>query len=644
MTGIGTNFLWRQTFLWQFAWGLVLIVSFIGWGTLLTAALSRRKENGAWLTLGRVDWPLRAAWGMALAVVIGGVLCLFRLASPAVIYGFTAIGLFTAVFTTARRSFSNVRRTRKSLASIINYAPIVALVGLFYTLAVAQYFYQWCDDCIAYFAFASKILQTGTLIEPFSYRRLPTLGGHSFLQAMILCGGDYRNMYLLEFGIAPLILAGLVCGFMNRNGARNTVLQFFAVFALLIIPAPRLNTMSTESGLLAILALARTLHLSSIRPARIHPILPALAAALACTLRVNYAVCAVGFLILYYGFSLFPKPSMKMILQGVKTLSLCFLAVLPWVVLACISSGTFLYPLTKGYQNLAFPSFSAHLGLAKNLLLLGDFFILPEVVLLTLPMLLTIGTPWRNVARPLAIAAVVTTSAMVLQFTFSDMSNLFRYAFAMLAAASICSLLQTIFPERSAAPARTQQLRTVLAVLLLGIMISHFTEDGLGVVQDRLDKLRILVNTPDAGPLYHRISGPYQVMQVSIPPGKNVLAAVEHPALFDYRRNNVMNIDVIGAASLPPGMPFFEGPEKLKEYLLDLSIEYLAYMDFDRPKVRPDELYSRQTWKKWHTGEKNLFKIQAPFYLDFMENIDKLEKTEEIVFQQDYLKVMHLRR
>lgn len=53
------------------AWSALLVASFVGWGSLANLWLSKDRWH---------DWGLRAGWGMALFILVGGYLCLFHLA------------------------------------------------------------------------------------------------------------------------------------------------------------------------------------------------------------------------------------------------------------------------------------------------------------------------------------------------------------------------------------------------------------------------------------------------------------------------------------------------------------------------------------------------------------------------------------
>src|SRR5579871_2644713 len=53
------------------AWGLIVLLGFAGWGDLVRRLLAPAAD---------VDWGLRAAWGLALTLAVGGLLCLLGLA------------------------------------------------------------------------------------------------------------------------------------------------------------------------------------------------------------------------------------------------------------------------------------------------------------------------------------------------------------------------------------------------------------------------------------------------------------------------------------------------------------------------------------------------------------------------------------
>jgi len=67
-----------------FAWGLAILASFVGWGGALNRVLFPAQ---------RVDWGQRAAWGVALSVVIGGVLNLLQRISRTTVLVYLGLGI-----------------------------------------------------------------------------------------------------------------------------------------------------------------------------------------------------------------------------------------------------------------------------------------------------------------------------------------------------------------------------------------------------------------------------------------------------------------------------------------------------------------------------------------------------------------------
>src|SRR5260221_4773061 len=70
-------------------WGLVVAVSFAGWGSAVRRRLVPALE---------VDLGLRAAWGLSLSVAVGGALCLLGLARRPVLYLWIFAGLALAAW------------------------------------------------------------------------------------------------------------------------------------------------------------------------------------------------------------------------------------------------------------------------------------------------------------------------------------------------------------------------------------------------------------------------------------------------------------------------------------------------------------------------------------------------------------------
>src|ERR1035438_5406794 len=230
-----------------FFWGLVVLASFLGWGSAIRRAAS----------LPETDWGLRCGWGMAFTAVLGGFLANLSLAASPVLIAMVAAGAFLAVLLCAH----GLPAILKSRRSMLGCLAFLALILLVYAPTVDVHWSNPCDDDVAYFVFAKRLLDSGTLIEPFSQRRLAAYGGHSLLQAVVWAFGSQKTLSVLDGGLSVVVLAGMVFGYCRKVKASIGLAYLVAGLAVLL-PVPRANSMSQAAGVVFFLALFRTLQIS----------------------------------------------------------------------------------------------------------------------------------------------------------------------------------------------------------------------------------------------------------------------------------------------------------------------------------------------------------------------------------------------
>ena len=304
------------------------------------------------------DWALSAAWGMAVLIFMGGLAAALSLATPALMFLLTVAGVAFAGL--RLRSFRMEWAAAGVLASalIFWYAPAVACTQ-----------FEPYDDYLAYFPFVRRLFETGTLIEPFSLRRLAAYGGQSWLHAVVTLFGSEKNMNLLDRGIAPVLFGALVYQLAReRTGAR-----WSAALALtaMTVPIARQNTMSQATGLMLWLALFRS---SATRS----PVAVGLVAAALCALRSSYIPAAVLALLLL------PLANRTRWRECMAACGVALVGVAPWALLLWRSSGTFVYPLFAGNQRPGF-SYSAGADLHFHMAALVDCLLNPAVLFLFVP-------------------------------------------------------------------------------------------------------------------------------------------------------------------------------------------------------------------------------------------------------------------
>lgn len=615
----------------QFLWGLVVLSGFIGWGTAVGRMAGRGHQD-------LPDWGLRAGWGMAFVLAVGGVLSLAGLALPWVLMALVLSGAaLHGVVAFRRPAFGN------GLSGLSVALIVLAAIPLLtrYSAAVNFQAMSCGDDDIAYFTYVSRLLQTGTLIEPFSLRRLSGYGGQTFLQALVVAAGSEDNAYLLDRGIAFIISFGLVIGFFRQDGKTRAVHTMMALILTVILPFPLLNSSSHVTGLVLFLTLFRTLHLfplSDKDTTTRHLWLMGAVAAGAASLKAHFMITASATVFFFWLISLLydrgGRGRYGTSLGHLGLSSLVFLA--PWMALLQRSSGTILFPLLQGNHQPGFAAtYSGPLEFTALLGSLGDFFISPQVGLFCLPVVLHAfrrGSPAGLALYAGAlIAAVITVSTL----TFDTPEAHHRYVAPFLNAAFISTVIfilsdlhrTTAGQPKAPIVARTgDKILFVLVVLLLPIPV---TRD----INRLADKFGVTALAPE-----HRAA--YARMQSAVPEGGRLLAAVEQPFALDYRRNVIFNVDVPGAASPDPGMPFFKGPGPLKDYLLGQSIPYIAFRNFS---MAGGCLYRREMWEYYAADDHPMWRRQSRYFLDFMDNVEALAGSEKTIYRGDGLSVIELR-
>ena len=178
-----------------------------GWGTIV-ARLARTEQP---------DAGQRVALGMAGYVAIAGVLVCVGVLTRAVILTLICAGFAAFAWREATARIAIWQRVRDRLrwarrnpalatfTGVIALFVVVRLIG-----AVATLDRNPWDDDLAYTPLVKRLLETGNLIEPFSFRRLGAYGGQTALQALGAARGSLANVHLVDkgLGLAAVCVAG----------------------------------------------------------------------------------------------------------------------------------------------------------------------------------------------------------------------------------------------------------------------------------------------------------------------------------------------------------------------------------------------------------------------------------------------------
>lgn len=609
-----------------FFWSLLILVSFWGYGELL-----RRKINRP--EFADIGWGLTTAWGMSVVLAIGGVLMAFHLAKAPMLTLLILVGSLSAGFLLAKR-FTAFKKPRSKGNKQPGKAPIhthvwpmLVFCGFLWLLAALHFASSiaWPhqidpnDDLVCYLMLPEKILHTGTLIEPFNFRRAGTLGGHAFLQALVMVVGGDRSGHVVDIGLGRLILFGVVLGLVPGRGRWPLIQRLTLGFLALTYPVPRINTMSACTGSVLLLALMQTLATEGNAKSRgTLSWLPSWLLCAACTtLRPQFGLAAG--LIFGAGWAaacLKDKPMNSAAwVRGLPMLLPPLVLALPWMLVLFHSNDTLFMPPWLGNVNPAFlttanPNVQGILGVVLRFF--GRWELIPLLLCSALVVLSR---------RPLLDGAFICASLLCALAVATKMSatapvEMLRYLVPLLLPAALYAVCATSWTRRISAVSGIMVCVTAIAAnAQVAWMETKLSVVGLP------EQMRLQAPLhPDDPNRPGTYATQLRALQEKIPPGRKILAVVDFPYLLDFSRNDIACIDTIGAAGPRGGVPLLQGADVLNRYLHDLGIEYVILMDFERALL----LYNRNYWKNHPRPEWYYKKVWVPRFLDFMESMDDL--------------------
>jgi hypothetical protein len=611
-----------------FVWGIVVLIGMIGLGRLLARFVDAEMGN-------EVGWGLHAVWGMGVYLFIGSILATCGVFREAVITTLICLGVVAAVWTNLRSglpTFSALLKAPWHLWPAFLVAAVFYFGGIMYWGRINP-----CDDTPAYFYYCEKLLSTGSFDEPFSWRRLASLGGHTLLQCTVAARTSLASAEGFELAICPIILLGLIIGF-RRGIVARTPFGLCLALAVVTVPIIRVNSASHLTGVVLFLGLFVTLDIldrleKPDQRRRLRWLAVAgMIAASACTLRAQYVPAAVGALALFWLASWIRdrRPRQEMMIEMACVAGSVIVALLPWMIMGYRSNGSPLFPLFQGDNNLGFNPLSLNQSLVSKL----SFPVRTVLNAALLPLILALFAlpDWKRGLAARATSIAYLLASMVLAYSIRlapDEETIPRYVQPLLLAGAVAALLS------AAVTPRQRIYAWVMTLLWIGTTVDprcDYLWRHYAVIQQSA-----IANIP-----YHAVDIlSHRKAQDFVPAGSKILVCTNYPLLFDQQRNTIWNVDMPNAASPDPGLPFQKPPEETKRYLRSLGIEYLIFTDFSRGNEH--ELYCRPVWEQHLRGDVTLYKIQAPYYLDFFNTADALAASETVVGRAGLLTVVKLK-
>lgn len=618
-------------------WGAVLLVAFAGWGD----AVARRCAAGV-----RVDLPLRAAWGLALTVAAGGLLALLGLARRPTLILWTCGGVALAVQAAVRGARGGALQEWRAAARDAGWhVPLVLAIGAVTAVealgSAGHSFPNPSDDWPAYLPFIHKLLQTGTVIEPFSLRRMAAYGGQTLLQAFALLVVRDTQIQVFDGAICLVVAVGLVLGAARTARGTSWTILLLSAAVPLMLPDDRANSASELSAVVGFVALWRTMTLVDRDGRRDNAAawLIAMVAAFVCTLRQN-ELPAVGCMLLALALGATgrdgqpetPELRRRFLATTLLATGACLL---PWLLMALRSNHTFLFPVWHGNYDPRYAGISRPAGWNERLRFLiadalhGEPVHTMPLILLAVPA--AAAGAGRRAALGLWAGTVVAFSLLAWSLPDSDNYTVARYELGYSVALVMVAGLAA---AQSARRARAwPAVALVVTALALQIHSNHAAlQKNLNISLDRY-----LTGEPAPEAVVGRRDVELR-MQQAVPAGARLLVMIERPYLLDFQRNPILLLDQPGAASPPPGIPLLEGAEPTAAYLLNQGIRYFAF-------VRPDHsgipLYLRSRWRD--SGRAGMiWQLASRAYLAAFDVVDRLAQSRKRLYDDDRLVVVDL--
>jgi hypothetical protein len=636
-----------SSYFFALAWGILTLLSLIGWGSGLNWLLFPKEKT---------DWGQRAAWGLALSVVVGGVLNLLSCISRAVILVYLGLGILLWIIGLLvqqpwRTKSASPRPAENSSPKplLIGGMLLVAFLTLIQyagSISVARYDYpsspsgavrfNQADDFQAYFVFPEKMLQLGSMgRDPFCARKLESsLGGQSFLHTFLLSVLSVQNLHILDPGLGLLLIIGLLWGNFKERGT-SLAWSLALLLVLVWIDPPTVNVASLYTGTALFLSLCRTLAWKTLSTSRFlsRTLIIALIASATCSLKSSF-IPACGMLLAcsFLCYVIGQNFRRDAIAELITTAVLVVAFTLPWMISMYQSSGTLLYPLLgKGYHQSAYnDSLCAYcwLTLSTGVGLLSKHLTdVPSVAVGALGILYLASRRRAIHGREAVLSLLVGAAFGHVVITLATAESFSRYSFPFLLAAILILITEAASPTERPGQKRLAASRPLVAgavaLFLVGATWDPSRTLYLECLRSAQDGLRhkSLVSNQEVEA--------YRILQQSIPPGEALLEKLEKPFLLDFKRNTIFLVDW-AEASPPPGMPFSKGSEALARYLASLHIRYVAYSyagEAERRKL--------PTYFPW-------MKNQLLYTYDFEDNLEGLGKTRRRIYDDGHSFVLDL--
>ena len=631
-------------------WGASILISMAGWGDIVHRVLQVRVNTG---------WARRASVGLAFSACVGGLFDLFGVVSRTAIVGFLAIGCFAKLVSFARasanRSTLSPRATGPALLGIagLTLSAVLLSIRVAGSLIVLQPptgmqpgSFNPFDDFQAYIVYPLKMIETGSMgADPFSIRRTPShaFGGNAFLQTFVLAVLPVQSLRIVDVGLGTILIVSLLWSYLSQLGTTRAW-KAFVILVFLAIPPPLGNITS----LLIPVALFLSLFLCFLDAPEDVPrlsrgaLIGSHVAALG-VLKTSLMPAALAFAGVQAGFVVLRAASKRRAaFDALSWFAFAGVAALPWLLDARRWTGT-LVPGTLAAYFADLTRVAAIQQVTGWPFLIGHLRELPRTPYVTLAVLsgILLFKPIRR-ATPDAFWSLMAGAALgTLGITLAvagAVNDIQRFIYPFWIAALLVALALV---GAAVSRLRASSARAVVHLIAGAAMVSLvFATIRQTVSMYKFNVVTVARAVRGETLVAPALAARYRAMQSAVPPSETVLANMDFPFLFDFRRNTVFLIDLPGSASLAPGMPFFQGSHALATYLTSHGIRYVAYDYATGAGTPTDGGLGALARDDRHPAAQSL----ARLIIDFHDNLEELGRSDQHVFDDRTAFVLDLAR
>lgn len=579
-----------------------LLAGCYGWGLAGTLLAGRLGWRSAPNTVGPA---LQSAIGLGCLTALGGVLVACHAGYPDVLGAELTVGVVAAGWGTRRRLLGRVRGVR--LVGVLGAIGglVIALISCAFMLGtVATFFYNINDDDPGYVYLAQRIVSTGALIDPFSFRRVSDYGGASYFQALFLhfSGNDSLQAFDEVFAAALLIL-------LAATGPKRALKLLGAALVALVVlighgVGPLINLSPGFIGAALSLAVYQLCCRARAEQGRARTVafsVVGLMLGALLAIRTTYLGPAAIVTLVALGGRPSRANLRRALRCGLGLLAGGFVAMVGWSIALEESSSTPLFPLIPGnytgQPGSADPSVSAVSAienLGREVAASGQ---MEWVALVTIVIGLGLFV-FRRRDRDQAVLVSVAGAACLLNLAmnavlFSGFAvlDLWRYDAPCVLGAGLFAIDQLWGLGRADAGVPRQvalsrrSARTLFGALgasagvivLLALIGDWSLPNWSAEAHQTLHAWRSAAEIPGVVNRYSSAEAEeYAFVNALLPSGAHVLAAVDVPGLLDLAKFDVATIDLPGGSSPVPHMPFFQGSAAQIAYLEREGFSYVV--------------------------------------------------------------------